>query len=74
MKGVTNARRYQLGMPTWRALVGVQQVELVVGADAAQARALAEAVAREAFNNVAFFAGDPGQVRGGPGGPPAAEK
>jgi rhodanese-related sulfurtransferase len=114
--GFTNVRRYQLGMPTWRALVGLQQVELeglryvlekdktavlldargaaglpgarallladvkkakddgrlpmedhntrilVVGADAAQARALADAVAREAFNNVAFFSGDPGQI------------
>lgn len=26
--GFTNVRRYQLGMPTWRALVGVQEVEL----------------------------------------------
>src|SRR5438874_5475476 len=26
--GFTNVRRYQLGMPTWRALVGVQQIEL----------------------------------------------
>ena len=31
---------------------------LVVGADAEQARALAEAVAHDAFDNVAFFAGD----------------
>lgn len=26
--GFTNVRRYQLGIPTWRALVGVTQVEL----------------------------------------------
>ena len=36
--GFTNVRRYQLGMPVWRALGGVQQVELaallqVVGKD-----------------------------------------
>src|SRR5712671_955450 len=36
---------------------------LVVGADAAQARSLADAVAREAFNNVAFFSDDPAQIR-----------
>ena len=27
--GYTNVRRYQLGMPVWRALVGVAQIELV---------------------------------------------
>ena len=26
--GYTNVRRYQLGAPTWRALVGVMQIEL----------------------------------------------
>jgi rhodanese-related sulfurtransferase len=36
--GYTNVRRYQLGAPTWRALVGTMQVELagvqyVIGAD-----------------------------------------
>lgn len=126
--GFTNVRRYQLGMPTWRALVGVQQVELeglryvlendktavlfdargssdlafakglaladvkkakddgrlpmedhntrvlVVGANAAQARALAEAIAREAFNNVAFFAGEASQVRGTAQGTRTADK
>ena len=126
--GFTNVRRYQLGMPTWRALVGVQQIELeglrhvldndktavlldargvsdlpgakglaladvkkakddgrlpmedhntrvlVIGADAAQARALAEAVAKEAFNNVAFFAGDGSQIRGAAAGTRTADK
>jgi len=126
--GFTNVRRYQLGMPTWRALVGVQQVELeglryvldndktavlldargtsdvpgakgialadvkkakddgrlpmedhntrilVLGANAAQARALAEAVAKEAFNNVAFFAGDASQVHGATPGTRTADK
>jgi rhodanese-related sulfurtransferase len=126
--GFTNVRRYQLGMPTWRALVGVQQVELeglrhvldndrtavlldargssdlpgakglaladvkkakddgrlpmedhntrilVVGADATQARALAEAVAKEAFNNVAFFAGTAAEVRGATTGTRTADK
>ena len=126
--GFTNVRRYQLGMPTWRALVGVQQVELeglryvldndktavlldargtsgvpgakglaladvkkakddgrlpmedhnarilVVGANAAQARALAEAVAKEAFNNVAFFDGEASQVHGAAPGTRTADK
>ena len=126
--GFTNVRRYQLGMPTWRALVGVQQIELeglrhvldndktavlldargvsdlpgakglaladvkkakddgrlpmedhntrvlVIGADATQARALAEAVAKEAFNNVAFFAGDGSQIRGAAAGTRTADK
>ena len=126
--GFANVRRYQLGMPTWRAFVGVQQVELeglryilekdktavlldargtselpgakgllladvkkanddgrlpmldhntrifVVGANAAQARALAEAVAKEAFDNVAFFGGDPAQLRGAPDGARTADK
>ena len=110
--GFTDVRRYQLGMPVWRALGGVQQIEreaflevlendrtavvldargesglprarplplsdvrkakddgrlpmddhhtriIVVGANAAQAHALAEGVARDAFDNVSFFAGD----------------
>jgi rhodanese-related sulfurtransferase len=47
---------------------------LVVGANAAQARALAEAVAKEAFNNVAFFGGDPAQLRGAPEGARTADK
>jgi rhodanese-related sulfurtransferase len=123
--GYTNVSRYQLGIPVWRALGGVCQIEqaglrhvlaedhtavaldvrevdefrkgtlqaarniprslvlegkdvgevkkakddgrlpmddhntriLVVGADAADARYVAEALAREAFHNVAFFAG-----------------
>jgi len=126
--GFTNVRRYQLGMPMWRALVGIQQIELeglryvldndktsvlldargtsdlagakglavadvkkakddgrlpmedhntrvlVVGANAAQARALAETVAKEAFNNVAFFAGEASQVRGIAQGTRTADK
>jgi rhodanese-related sulfurtransferase len=110
--GFTDVRRYQLGMPVWRALGGVQQIELpallqvlekdrtavlldargettlpgarslplsdvrkakddgrlpmddhhtriiVVGASSAQAQALAEGVAKDAFDNVAFFGGD----------------
>ena len=110
--GYTRVRRYQLGMPVWRALGGVQQIELaglldvlrsdktavlldargkgdlpgarglriaevrdakddgrlpmddhhtrilVVGANAQEARALAEGVARDAFDNVSFFAGE----------------
>ncbi|HEV8674007.1 MAG TPA: rhodanese-like domain-containing protein [Methylomirabilota bacterium] len=123
--GFTNVRRYQLGMPVWRALVGLTELELegaqhvfkhdrtavfldarspeefragsvprarniplgavepgkdvgevrkakddgrlpmedhntrivVFGRDAAQARAVAEAIAREAFHNVAYFPG-----------------
>ena len=114
--GYTNIRRYQLGIATWRALVGVTQIELegvryvmdgdktawfldarspeefkagslpaarnvlvadvskakddgrlpmedhntriiVFGRDSAQARALAEAVAKNAFHNVAYYAG-----------------
>jgi rhodanese-related sulfurtransferase len=110
--GFTEVRRYQLGMPVWRALGGVQQIELpalleilekdrtavlldargattlpgarslplsdvrkakddgrlpmddhhtrirVVGASSAQAQALAEGVAKDAFDNVAFFGED----------------
>ncbi|MEX0805859.1 MAG: rhodanese-like domain-containing protein [Candidatus Binatia bacterium] len=114
--GYTNVRRYQLGIPVWRALVGVTEIELagfiyvlkddktavfldarspdefaagtipgakslsladvkkakddgrlpmedhntriiVFGRDGAQARALTEAIAKEAFHNVAFFGG-----------------
>ena len=110
--GYKNVRRYQLGIPTWRALGGVTQVEkdaliallkedgtavlvdareggrrlprarsiplrdaakakddgrlpmtdhntriLVVGDSGAQARAVAEAIIRDAFHNVAFFDG-----------------
>jgi len=123
--GFTNVRRYQLGIPVWRALGGLTEIELegvqhvlqhdrtavfldarsaeefnagtlpgarnipqstvepgkdvgevrkakddgrlpmedhntrivVFGRDAAQARGLAEAIAREAFHNVAYFAG-----------------
>jgi rhodanese-related sulfurtransferase len=112
--GYTNVRRYQLGVPTWRALVGVTEIELagllyvlrddktavfldargpeefkagtipgakslpladvkkakddgrlpmedhntriiVFGRDGAQARALTEAIAKEAFHNVSYF-------------------
>ena len=123
--GFTSVRRYQLGIPVWRALVGVTEIEpdgvrhvrrhdqtavfldarnteefaagslsgarnipqtavepgkdvgevrkakddgrlpmedhntriIVFGRDAAQARGLAEAIAREAFHNVAYFPG-----------------
>jgi rhodanese-related sulfurtransferase len=124
--GWTNVRRYQLGIPVWRALVGVTVIEadgvryvhtndrtavwidtrepaefdegtlegarniarskvlegkdvgevkaakddgrlpmedhntriIVFGSDATQARAVAEAIAREAFHNVAYFEGE----------------
>ena len=116
--GFTNVQRYQLGMPVWRALGGVQQIELdalrdvlerdrtavvldargttsipgsrgliladvrkakddgrlpmddhhtriiVIGANAAQARAVADGVAADAFDNVSFFAGDPSSLHG----------
>jgi rhodanese-related sulfurtransferase len=113
--GYSNVQRYQLGIPAWRALGGVTQVEkealvgllardrtavlvdarergeaksalpgamsiplaettrakddgrlpmtdhntriFVVGATGAQARAVAEAIVRDAFHNVAFFGG-----------------
>jgi len=123
--GFTNVRRYQLGIPVWRALVGLTEIELeavqhvaqndrtavfldargpeefgagslpgarsipqgsvqpgkdvgevrkakddsrlpmedhntriiVFGRDASQARALAEAIVREAFHNVSYFPG-----------------
>jgi rhodanese-related sulfurtransferase len=126
--GFANVRRFQLGMPVWRALGGVQQIELegartvldsdrtawlldargtsdlpgarglpaadvskakddgrlpmedhhtrivVVGANEAQARALAEAVAREAFDNVAYFAGEPSALRAAPGTAKTADR
>ena len=114
--GYTGVRRYQLGVPVWRALVGVTQIEpegiryiregdktavffdtrsaeefkagtltgarhlpkaevskakddgrlpmedhntriVVFGADASQAREVAEEIARNAFHNVSFYAG-----------------
>lgn len=114
--GFTNVRRYQLGAPTWRALIGYMEIELdgvlyvyrndrtavfvdarssaefkagsipgakgipiaevkaakddgrlpmedhntriiVFGTDSAQARAVAEAIAKEAFHNVTYFVG-----------------
>jgi rhodanese-related sulfurtransferase len=114
--GYTNVRRYQLGIPVWRALVGLTQIELegvryvqagdrtavfidartadefkagtlagarnvpladvakakddgrlpmndhntriiVFGKDGAQARAVAEGLAKNAFHNVAFYGG-----------------
>jgi rhodanese-related sulfurtransferase len=123
--GYTNVRRYQLGIPVWRALGGVTEIEpegvryvmasdrtavwldardpekfhaspikdtrnlprrdvkpgkdvgevkrakddgrlptedhntriIVFGRDAAQARAVADAIAREAFHNVSYYAG-----------------
>jgi rhodanese-related sulfurtransferase len=129
--GYTNVRRYQLGMPVWRALGGITEVEaegvqyvrekdqtavwidardpeefmanpvpharnlplsgvkpgkdvgevkkakddgrlpmddhntriIVFGRDGAQAKAVAEAIAREAFHNVSYFAGSLEQLR-----------
>jgi rhodanese-related sulfurtransferase len=114
--GFTNVRRYQLGIPTWRALVGLTQIEaegiqyvweqdqtavwidardsaesaaapvpnarnlllgdvsaakkdgrlpmedhntriIVFGSGGAQAQAVAEAIAQNAFHNVSYFAG-----------------
>jgi rhodanese-related sulfurtransferase len=114
--GYTSVRRYQLGIPVWRALVGVTQIEpegiryvregdktavffdtrsaeefkastltgarhlpkadvskakddgrlpmedhntriVVFGADAGQAREVAEEIAKNAFHNVSFYAG-----------------
>jgi rhodanese-related sulfurtransferase len=99
--GFTNVRRYQLGMPVWRALGGISQSEfakgslpaakrigldvtkggkdnpamlqakndgtlpvedhntriIVFGDDLQDIQAIAEAIAKEAFDNVAFFAG-----------------
>jgi rhodanese-related sulfurtransferase len=114
--GYSNVRRYQLGIPVWRALGGVTQIEpdglryvresdktavffdarsaaefkagtlegarhlpqeqvgkakddgrlpmhdhntriIVLGKDAAQARAVADELARNAFHNVSFYAG-----------------
>ncbi|HXH14458.1 MAG TPA: rhodanese-like domain-containing protein [Alphaproteobacteria bacterium] len=120
--GYTNVRRYQLGIPVWRALVGVTEIELagmlhvlqgdktavfldsrspeefqagsipgaknlplaevkkakddgrlpmedhntrviVFGGDGGQARAVAEAIAKEAFHNVSYFAGSFEELR-----------
>ena len=120
--GYTNVRRYQLGIPVWRALVGVTEIELagllyvlrddktavfldargpeefkagtipgakslpladvkkakddgrlpmedhntriiVFGRDGAQARAVTEAIAKEAFHNVSFFGGSFDELR-----------
>ena len=120
--GYTHVRRYQLGIPVWRALVGVTEIELagllyvlredktavfldargpeefkagtipgaknlpladvkkakddgrlpmedhntriiVLGRDGAQARAVTEAIAREAFHNVSFFGGTFDELR-----------
>jgi rhodanese-related sulfurtransferase len=120
--GYTNVRRYQLGAPTWRAFVGVMQIEpealsyvrngdrtavwfdarpaeqfaadsivgavnleqadvarakddgrlpmndhntriVVFGADGAQARAVAEEIAKNAFHNVSFFDGTIAELR-----------
>ena len=120
--GYTNVRRYQLGIPVWRALVGVTEIELagllyvlrsdktavffdargseefkagsipgakslplgdvkqakedgrlpmedhntriiVFGGDSAQARAVTEAIAKEAFHNVSYFGGTFDELR-----------
>ena len=120
--GYTNVRRYQLGIPVWRALIGVTEIELagllyvlnedktavfldargseefkegtipgakhltlvdvkkakddgrlpmedhntriiVFGRDGAQARAVTEAVAKEAFHNVSYFGGAFNELR-----------
>ncbi len=120
--GYTNVRRYQLGIPMWRALVGVTEIELagllyvlredktavfldargpeefkagtipgaknlpladvkkakddgrlpmedhntriiVLGRDGAQARAVTEAIAKEAFHNVSYFGGSFDELR-----------
>lgn len=120
--GYTNVRRYQLGIPTWRALVGVTEIELagllyvlrddktavfldarspeefkagtipgakslpladvkkakddgrlpmedhntriiVFGKDGAQARAVTQAIANEAFHNVSYFGGSFDELR-----------
>ena len=129
--GFTNVRRYQLGAPTWRALVGVMEIELdgvryvrdgdrtavfvdarppaafqvgslqgarnipledvvkakddgrlpmedhntrivVFGADAAQARAVTTELAKNAFHNVAFYAGTLDDLVAGLGEAPVA--
>jgi rhodanese-related sulfurtransferase len=120
--GYTNVRRYQLGIPTWRALVGVTEIELagllhvlrddktavfldargpeefkagsipgakslplvdvkkakddgrlpmedhntriiVFGRDGAQAQAVTEAIAKEAFHNISYFGGSFDELR-----------
>jgi rhodanese-related sulfurtransferase len=129
--GYTNVRRYQLGAPTWRALVGTMQIELdgvryvidrdrtavfvdarsadearagslrgavniplsevtnakddgrlpmedhntrivVFGTDAAQARGVTEALAKNAFHNVAYYPGTPDDLLAGLGEQPVA--
>jgi rhodanese-related sulfurtransferase len=120
--GYANVRRYQLGIPVWRALVGVTEIELagllyvlrddktavfldargpeefkagtipgakslpladvkkakddgrlpmedhntriiIFGKDGAQARAVTEAIAKEAFHNVSYFSGSFDELR-----------
>lgn len=120
--GYTNVRRYQLGIPVWRALVGITEIELagllyvlrdnktavfldargpeefkagtipgakslplaevkkakddgrlpmedhntriiVFGRDSAQAQAVTEAIAKEAFHNVSYFGGSFDELR-----------
>ena len=120
--GYTNVRRYQLGAPVWRALVGLMQIEpdgiryvresdktavffdarsadefaagtlagarhlpksevvkakddgrlpmedhntriIVFGKDAAEARAAAEEIAKNAFHNVSFYAGSLSELK-----------
>jgi rhodanese-related sulfurtransferase len=73
--GYINVRRYQLGAPVWRALVGIMVIEpegaryvlkmedhntriIVFGQDSEQASDVAEALVREAFHNVTYFAGN----------------
>jgi rhodanese-related sulfurtransferase len=129
--GYSNVRRYQLGAPTWRALVGVMEIELdgvryvidrdrtavfvdarspeearagslrgavniplaevtnakddgrlpmedhntrivVFGADAAQARAVTESIAKNAFHNVAYYPGTLDDLLAGLGEQPVA--
>jgi rhodanese-related sulfurtransferase len=129
--GYTNVRRYQLGAPTWRALVGVMQIEMdgvlyvrdgdrtavfvdgrsaeeykrgslpgarnipvaevvaakddgrlpiedhntriiVFGTDAQQARAVTTELAKNAFHNVAYFAGTLDDLTAGLGEPVVA--
>jgi rhodanese-related sulfurtransferase len=54
--GFTDVRRYQLGVPIWRALGGMMQIESArfQYLSAAEARAAAEKVAGNALQNVIF--------------------
>jgi rhodanese-related sulfurtransferase len=129
--GYTSVRRYQLGAPTWRALIGMMEIELdgvryvldrdrtavfvdardaaeagagslrgavnipladvikakddgrlpmedhntriiVFGADAAQARAVTDALAKNAFHNVAYYPGTLDDLLAGLGEQPVA--